>query len=467
MPRPVEKVAVERSLDASIKDGAAYAVMVGIGETYVPACALFLGASRPGVALLVSIPLFLGACSQLVSVALTDRTGRRKGIIVAAGVFQGLLWIPMVLSLWTPPPWGFRLLAASFALYFVANHLTLPPWVSLMGDLVPAGVRGRYFGRRSAVALLMQTLAAVVGGLGLWVYDEAGDEAAGFAVVFAGALLARAVSIGYIARMAEPPYVRREEDRFTLWQFLRRLPRSNFAKFVFFVACMNAGANFIGCLFIPYMRDVLRYSYWEFAAAMAAIMVSQIPALPFWGRIADRYGNKKVLTAAALGITVFPLLWFFSTHVVWACALQLWSGFFWSGFNQSVSNFLLDAVSPAKRARCTAYLNLIANAGLLAGGLAGAALVDLAPDRIGPVRLPYAIWSMFFISFLLRLGTLVVFLGRFREVRDVPKIGVAEMLFHATREATESALNVMTGWVARKEDEEDPGAGVSGSGGAP
>ena len=38
----MEKSTVERSLDASIKDGASYSVMVGLGETYIGACAVFL-----------------------------------------------------------------------------------------------------------------------------------------------------------------------------------------------------------------------------------------------------------------------------------------------------------------------------------------------------------------------------------------------------------------------------------------
>ena len=36
----MEKSTVEQSLDASIKDGASYNVMVGLGELYVGACAI-------------------------------------------------------------------------------------------------------------------------------------------------------------------------------------------------------------------------------------------------------------------------------------------------------------------------------------------------------------------------------------------------------------------------------------------
>jgi hypothetical protein len=57
--------------------------------------------------------------------------------------------------------------------------------------------------------------------------------------------------------------------------------------------------------------------------------------------------------------------------------------------------------------------------------------------------------TILILSFLLRVLTLVVFLPRFREVRDVPRVGVVEMLFHATRETTEAAVNLLAGRLVR------------------
>ncbi len=449
----MEKSTVERSLDASIKDGTAYAVMAGLADpAYIGACALLLGASAPAVALLMTVPVFLGACAQLLPPDLIAKTGRRKPYIIWGSLLQGVAWIPMIASLLVPRAWGFPLLFAGWALSFASLHFTMAPWMSLMGDLVPAEVRGRYFGRRSALAFLLQFLAMIVSGAGLAIYKRAGDEVLGYVVVFAGAFLARLLSVYHLNRMAEPAYVQREEDRFTLWQFLRRLPESNFAKFVLFVACLNGAAHFAGCLFIPYWRDSLHYTYWELMAVSSVLIVVQVPALPFWGRASDRYGNKKVLVVTSLGIAVLPSLWLLSTHVALAMLFQMWSGFFWSGFNQSVANFLLDAVSPPKRARCMAYLQFIVHCGLLAGGLAAAYAIGHVPRILGPVTLPYAFWTILLISFALRSLTLAVFLPRFREVRPVPAIGVVDMLVHATRETAASAASLVSGLGQRNGD---------------
>jgi MFS family permease len=451
----VETSTVETSLDASIKDGASYNVMVGLGELYVGACAVFLGAEDTLVALLTTIPLFLGSCAQIVTPVLIDRTGKRRRWYMAGALTQTLTWLPMIASVFLPRKVGYWLLLGSFVLYYVALQFSLPAWLSVMGDLVSPVTRGRYFGRRTAICILLQFIAGTVGGLGLWLFKKHGLEPYGYATVFSGAMLARVGSTYFLGRMVEPPYTPREEESFSLLQFFRRLPQSNFAKFVLFVACLTASAQTVGCLFPLYWLRTLHYPiWWQYTACVIAIVVVQIPALVFWGRIADRYGNKKVLIVTSIAVALLPALWLFSTRIALAVFLQMWSGFFWSGFNQSVQNFLLDAVTPPKRARCNAYLSLVQNTGLLVGGISGAVAIHFLPADIGWVHLKYPFWTLLVISFVLRVGTVLFFLPRFREVRDVPKIGIVEMLYATTVDTGESAINLIVGMVQRGAKEE-------------
>jgi MFS family permease len=446
----VEKSTVERSLDASIKDGASYNVMMGLGELYVGACAVFLEAPDMLVALLTTIPLFVGSCAQVLTPVLIDRTGRRRRWYMTGAIIQTVTWIPMIAAVFVPKSVGFWMLLVSFVLYFMALQFSLPAWLSVMGDLVSPETRGRYFGRRTAICILMQFVSGTVAGLGLWLFKSHGREAWGFATIFSGAMLARASSSYFLGRMVEPPHTPREDESFTLWQFLRRLPHSNFAKFAVFVACLTASAQFVGCLFPLYWLRTLHYPYWwQYTACIIAIVVIQVPALLFWGRVADRYGNKKVLAVTSVAVALLPSLWLFSTHIGLAVFLQMWSGFFWSGFNQSVQNFLLDAVTPPKRARCNAYLSLITNFGLLVGGVSGAIAIHVLPADIGWIHLRYPFWTLLLISFVLRSGTVLFFLPRFREVRDVPKIGIVEMLYASTIDTAESAVNLMAGRAQR------------------
>ena len=445
----MEKSTVESSLDASIKAGALYNVMMGLGELYVPACAVFLGAADTLVALLTTVPLFLGTCAQVLTPTLIDKTAKRRKWYMTGAVAQTLTWGPMIAAVFVPKSIGFWLLLGGFVLYFAALQFSLPAWWSVMGDLVSPVTRGRFFGRRTAICILLQFLSGTTAGFGLWFFKSKGHEAWGYATIFLAAFLARCGSTWYLGRMTEPPYTPREEEAFTLVQFFRRLPHSNFAKFVMFVACLTASAQFVGCLFQWYWLKTLHYPYWKFAACVISIIVVQIPALLFWGRMADRYGNKKVMVVTSFAVAVLPALWLLSEHIALAVFLQMWSGFFWSGFNQSVQNFMLDAVTPPKRARCNAYLSLVTNTGLLVGGVSGAVAIHLLPDHIDWLRLRYPFGVMLVISFVARMVTVMFFIPRFREVREVPKVGVFEMLYTSTMDTAESTVNLMAGLVQR------------------
>src|SRR5690242_14500270 len=106
--------------------------MVGLGELYIGACAVFLGAPDTLVALLTTIPLFLGSCAQTITPVLIDKTGKRRRWYMIGGVVQTLTWIPMIASVFVPKALGFWLLLGGFVLYYVALQFSLPAWLSVM-----------------------------------------------------------------------------------------------------------------------------------------------------------------------------------------------------------------------------------------------------------------------------------------------------------------------------------------------
>src|SRR5690606_7825598 len=57
--------AIDRALRHSVRDGMAYSVAAGGGETYFSAFALFFGATAPQVALLTALPPFIGSLAQI------------------------------------------------------------------------------------------------------------------------------------------------------------------------------------------------------------------------------------------------------------------------------------------------------------------------------------------------------------------------------------------------------------------
>ena len=71
----------DRSLQHSMRDAMAYAIMQGGAENYLSAFSLFCRASAAQVALLATLPQLLGSLAQLLGAWLARHTRRRKPVI--------------------------------------------------------------------------------------------------------------------------------------------------------------------------------------------------------------------------------------------------------------------------------------------------------------------------------------------------------------------------------------------------
>src|SRR5690606_33477302 len=156
---------VDRSLRHSVRDGMAYAVMVGGAETYLAAFALFCRASAAQVALLSTLPALLGSLGQLAGAWTARRLNRRRPVIVAGATLQGLTLLPILLVPWLLPGDLVPALLVLYTLYFAGAAFAAPPWTSLMGDIVPERRRGRFFGHRTRRTTVVTFAALVVAGM--------------------------------------------------------------------------------------------------------------------------------------------------------------------------------------------------------------------------------------------------------------------------------------------------------------
>ena len=81
----------DASLDASIRDGNANAVMLGCGEAYLGPCGIFLQASTVQIGLLAALPQLAAAVMQWLSAMAMDRCESRLRTIMQSVLCQALL----------------------------------------------------------------------------------------------------------------------------------------------------------------------------------------------------------------------------------------------------------------------------------------------------------------------------------------------------------------------------------------
>src|SRR5690349_8991070 len=105
---------------------------------------------------------FFAQFVQFPAAWLTSTLGHRR-VALGAVCLSRQVMLPLALMPWLPLDLGGKqhLLIAVAASSAVLGVIGNNAWVSWMGELVPGSLRGRYFGKRTAMITIAGTLTSV------------------------------------------------------------------------------------------------------------------------------------------------------------------------------------------------------------------------------------------------------------------------------------------------------------------
>lgn len=416
----------EQSRRYGIRDGACQAIMQGGGENYLSAFALLLHATPLQIGLLSALPQLVGTWSQLLSVKALNRVQHRKTIMLAGATGQALSWLPLLVLPLLSPTYGPWILIACAVAYFGMGHFAVPAWNSLITDLVSPNERGAYFARRTKVMTVLSFSALCAAGLVLHGAESHERAWVGFALIFLAASTARFLSTRYLSRMDESAAPATREAEFRLLEFLRHERSVNYKRFLWFSGLMHVCVLISGPYFVIYLLRDLHFSYSMYASWLAAGVLGQFLTLKPWGRLGDRFGNKKLLVATGLMVPFLPMLYLVSTNFVYLLCVNFLGGTIWAGLALGLQNYVFDAVHAEDRAKGIAVWNTINAMGWFVGAMLGSWLATVVPAdlTLAGVELHLAsnLQAVFFISGMLRLIVSLGLLRTFHEARPVEPI---------------------------------------------
>ena len=415
---------INQTLKSSIKDGIFSSTMVGFGESFFSAFAVFLKANNIQLGLLGSLPQTLGSLSQLLSNKIIDYFKSRKKVVCIGAFLQALMYIPIAF-LFLFEKFNIYYLLLFVSLYWIFGTIISPAWNSWIGELVPSEKRGVYFGKRNKLAGFSSFISFLMGGYILQILSSGKTQYIGFTIIFLIAFASRIISFYYLTKGYEHKYVTVNEAKFTFIEFLKKAKFRNYGLFVIYLCTMNFSIYIAAPFFAPYMLNNLNFDYKTFTIVSAAALITKFIMMPMWGKLTDKYGSKKVLTVSGFLMPILPLLWTLSTDLFYLILIQIYSGFVWAGFEMASFNFIFDSTSQEKRATCVAYFNVLNGFFILIGAILGGLIV----------RYNHMFWSkyylVFIVSFVLRYLSSLIFLPRLKEVRDVERIPYNRLLFKA------------------------------------
>jgi MFS family permease len=395
--------------------------MSGLTLNYITPFALALKATTVQIGYLTSFPALTTAVSQLAAPNLTEKIGSRKGLILPSVFLHALLWIPVMLLPFIIHSYQVWWLIALITLSAIFGSVANPSWGSMMADLVPMHLRGKYFGLRGQITGIISLIFGLVGGGILELFK--GNVFAGFALLFGGAAVFRFLSFYYLTGMYEPPFSREREERRSLLDVAKSVFSSNIGKFTLYVTLINLTVNIAGPFFSVYMLRDLGFSYTAYVINSSAFSVAFLLFQTWWGRRADKAWNVRIIRVTSFLLPLVPVFWIFSPNIYFLIFAQVFSGFAWAGFNLTSGNFVYDCTEQDSRTNYIAFFNALTGLGNCLGALAGGYLAGYLPAIFGN-----QLRTLFVLSGVLRLAVVLMLLRLILEVRHVPKVNMFRLL---------------------------------------
>lgn len=437
--------ALRRNLTAMNADGFAFSIMVGIGETYLPAFMLARGSGELNAALIATVPVLLGSIVQLLAPRLLRLVGSHRRFVVATASVQAFSMVLLSLLAVLPEVAAWVVFIPA-TLYWAGGLSTGPAWNTWVEQLVPARIRSGFFARRSRLCHVGVLLGLIAGGLLLRWSALSGQTLSVFAILFGTGALGRAVSAAMLARQTESlgsrldrlP-TRAECDgavtvrhrsvsrtmtassagssvfRQSVWQRLTDRQRwqrpGPAARLVLFLMAVQTAVHVSGPYFNPFMLKVLGLSWVDYMFLLSLGFIGKMLSLPWAGRMANRLGPDRLLWIGAVGIMPVSALWFVRQDVWFLACVQIVSGLVWGCYELAMLLMFLGRIPAARRVQVLTWYNFGNSVAMVLGTLIGALILSNAG------RSASGYLTVFVASAGLRLLSLLALPGRRRALR--------------------------------------------------
>jgi MFS family permease len=345
-----------------------------IGNFITP-FALAFGATNSQIGTLSSATNIASAVGLMPGAKLDERFGCRKRIfMLCTGIFGRLLLLGLVLlPLFLEGSmiiWG--LMAVVVARSFL-NQLSYPAWSALISDLVPEGIRGRYFGSRNIAVGLAALICTPIAGYLIQFFGVPH----GYQISFGIALAIGIVATVLFGMIREPD--RREVDRAApaskteILSIFRQNP--HFAAFTALAFFWHLSLQTAGPFFAVYQIRHLGANVAHIGLLSSIGAFSGMIGQRVWGVQNDRRDAVWVMKVTGFLIPGIPVMWALVSNWWYLPVIEAISGFIWAGYWLANFNLLLRMSPEANRARFVAVYHSVVAVASFIGPVLGGILV--------------------------------------------------------------------------------------------
>jgi MFS family permease len=413
----LSKPQIRDSLRASTLDGIFATVFSNIaGGVLLSNFLVELNATPVQIGMLASIPM-VANLMQPLGAYFSDRTTSRHNYCFWIYAPARLVWLLLIggIALFSYGKIDSQsLICWTLAIVFATNMLGAlgsASWLSWLAALVPRRLRGRYFGVRNSAANLTSLISIPFAGFMVSLFPEGSIEGYGV-VLFIGVVMgllslvfqwgmsdvnpqeqnaakdAKTESVSSPSQVEASPLEAENSTTETptsaspsLMTLI--LKDSNYLRFLLYFGVWMFSVNLSAPFFNLYMLDNLALDVSWVTIYNSLTAGANLLMLIFWGKLADRVGNRFLLLTVGVLVAMTPILWLGTgtdalSIWLWLPLLHILAGGTWAAIDLCNNNIQLGIAPRQNQSSYFAIAAAIAGVSGALGTTAGGFLAQFA-----------------------------------------------------------------------------------------
>ena len=348
---------LRRDLRLSATDCFLYNIMVGAGETFLPAFALAMGTSEVTAGLIASIPFLAGSTLQLATPRAIEKFNSYRRWVVLLAVLQAICFMPLVALAARGGKVSDWLLFAIVTVYWACSLAASPAWNAWMSTVVPRNLRPRYFASRSHLGQLGLLVGLILGGGILHVAKKNGFELQAFAALFVMSAGFRIGSAYCLRNQSEDKGCLKSHRRLSLMECVQTLRSGAEGHTIRFLLWVTVAVQFASPFFTPFMLKKLELSYGAYMVMVAGSFLAKIFTFRTLSRAARNMDPYKLIKIGLTGAALSPALWLVSDNFHYLLLTQVVGGACWALYDMGVTLVLFGAIRDEIRTSILSFYN--------------------------------------------------------------------------------------------------------------
>lgn len=359
----------------------------------------------------------LGSVGAVVSLFLAIPAGRwLEKRAVGKAVFWTAAIYRIGFALWIPLPWLFGAQDQIWALILIALMMGIPltgvavGFNALFASSVPQQYRAHVAGMRNVVLSIMFMFSSVLSGYLLNHLPFPTGYQIVFAIGFFGAVMST-VHLYFIRPLQAdlpsapaPDSISSAASSRRDWRSVLRLEiwKTDYRRSLLVLLGFHVTQYLAIPLFSIYMVHNLRLTDDHIGIGTALFYLAMLFGSMQLRHIVQRLGHKTVTAYGVMGMALYPILMALSSQVWHFYGYSLLGGFVWALVGGAYANYLLENIPDHDRPAHLAWYNMVLNASVLFGSLAGPAIAD--GIGIGAALIVFGVLRLFAGAAILKWG---------------------------------------------------------------